>query len=393
MQGHGPTHFAGVPARRTLLTLALLLTVAPAAAAGPFDDAKAIVTDGAKLATRSADAEAKFREAARQDPSNAHAFYNLGLLARMRGDFAVAEAAWRDALRADSGYLPAKARLAELDLERGDEGAVKRLEAIIADNRFQPEARNILAGRALDSEDWESAIKHARNVLLGDPENVNAYVNLALAYLRQDLDDQALLIASNALDRRPEAAALHNIMGLIFLRKDDSRAATESFLAALKHNPRQVDAKLNLAALELAYGDFRTALGRFDEVIEVRPNDAMLVISRAVALRGLGRFEEARAGYEAALILKPELPAALYNLCVLHHQYLNQGLAQWQAARSLCRRYQATIDKDHPTWRETGSRLKSIDATIQVLMESQPAPGAEPAPTEGAEASPAGGTP
>ena len=32
--------------------------------------------------------------------------------------------------------------------------------------------------------DWEGATKHARNVL-GDPENVNAYVNLCVTYFKQ----------------------------------------------------------------------------------------------------------------------------------------------------------------------------------------------------------------
>ncbi|RZV45871.1 MAG: DUF4170 domain-containing protein, partial [Sphingomonadaceae bacterium] len=129
--------------------------------------------------------------------------------------YASAEEAWRGALRVKADYLPAKARLAQLTLERGQrtEG-LRVLEQIIEENPFQAEARNLLAEAAIHSKDWDKAIQHARNVLLGDPDNTNAYLNLAVAYYRQGLVDQAWLITKNALDRRPEAAALHNMMGL-----------------------------------------------------------------------------------------------------------------------------------------------------------------------------------
>lgn len=365
--------------------LASLLGVAAPALAGPFEEGKAIVSDAKKLATRAAEAEKKFATAAKQDPKNADAHYNLGLLASLRGDFASAERAWTAALGADGGYLAARARLAELQLRNGNEQAgVRVLEEIIEQNRYQPEARNILAARALESKDWEGAIKHARNVLLGDPEHVNAYVNLALAYFHQGLVDQALLIASSALERRPKAAALHNIMGLIHLNKDNSRLATESFLKAVAEDPGQVDAKLNLAAMELSYGDFQSALRRFDEVLKAQPGDPMLILSRAVALRGLKRYEEAEAGYEAALAAETNMPEALYNLCVLHHQYSNK----WETAETYCQRYQDRIDKSHLKWGEIRKRLRSIRATIEALRETTPVPTPSP---EGQPSTGAGG--
>ncbi|MGM0574158.1 MAG: tetratricopeptide repeat protein [Myxococcota bacterium] len=353
---------------RVALALLLLLVAPPMAWGGPYEEAQDIVSDPKELAKRYDEAVRKFREAAGTNPSNVRAWYNLGLLQSMRGQTDAARDAWKKALEAEPGYEPARARLAQLRLEEGDRAsAVQELEAIIEDDRYQAEARNALAEVAIAEEDWDAAIKHARNVLLGDPENTNAYLNLAVAYFRQGLTDQAWLIVSNALDRRPDAAALHNMMGLIYLDKDDSRHATESFLQALKEDPRHVDAKLNLASLELSYGDFETALSRFEEVLGVRPNDPMVLISRAVALRGLERYEEAEKGYEAALEAKPGMPKALYNLCVLHHQYTNK----WEEAKSACERYQATLDQDDPRRKEIAMRLEGIEATLEALRAEE----------------------
>ena len=349
--------------------LFLALCVPTTALAGPYEEGLKLVDDPQRLATRIDEAIGKFKAAITQDQSNSHARYNLGLLYSMKGNTAAAEKAWKATLAADPAYVAARARLAELKLLRGDKvAAVQELEAIIAEHRYQPEARNVLSGLAIEAEDWDGAIKHARNVLLGDPENVNAYVNLCVTYFRRGLIDQALLVATTALDRRremqlPEPAALYNLLGLIYLEKDDSRNAAASFLRALKENPRQLDAKLNLAALELSYGDFDTALKRFDEALKLRPKDPMLHTSRGVALRGLERYADAEKGYKAAIAIAPDQIEPYYNLCALHHQYTND----YEAAQRYCTQYKERIDRGHSKWREIVKRLRSIDATLEAL--------------------------
>jgi len=369
--------------RCAMLALVALLALPQAASAGPYEEGLALVDAPRRLASRLDEAIGKFKAAIQKDKSNAHAWYNLGLLQLMKGNHKAAGKAWTATLGVDRAYVPARARLAELQLLSGDKaGAVASLEQIIAEHRYQPEARNILAGLAIDAEDWDSAIKHARNVLLGDPQNINAYVNLCVTYFKQGLIDQAWLVATTALDRRREMelhepAALYNLLGLIYLEKDDSRNAAASFLRALKEDPRQLDAKLNLASLELSYGDFDTALKRFDEALQLRPRDAMLHTSRAVALRGLERYDEAQKGYEDALALEPDRLEPYYNLCVLHHQYTND----YEAARTFCAQYQERIARSHSKWREIYKRLRSIDATLEAL-KPQPAddPVEEPPP-------------
>jgi tetratricopeptide (TPR) repeat protein len=377
--------------------LFLLLTTGPVSA-GPYEEGLKLVNSPSVLANRMTEAIGKFKAAVAQNPSNAHAWYNLGLLQKMHGNLTGAEAAWKRTLKADPDYIAAEARRAELRLNSGDvEGAKADLEGIIAitKHRYQAEARNILAGLSIDAGDWDGAIKHARNVLLGDPENVNAYVNLCVTYFKQGLIDQAWLIATTALDRRremelPEPAALYNLLGLIYLEKDDSRNAAASFMRALKEDPRQLDAKLNLAALELSYGDFNTALKRFDEALKVQPNNAELHSSRGVALRGLERYEEAEKGYERALALDASQLDPYYNLCVLHHQFTNN----YEAAEKYCSQYRERIDRSHKKWREITKRVRSITDTLEALRADAAATAEEmandsaeptdaPAPDEG----------
>lgn len=356
--------------RGAALALAMAALSGPALAATPFDQAMSIVSDPKALATRAGEAEQLFRQGLAAAPADVEGWFNLGLLLERRGDLAGARDAYQKALGVKAGYLPAQARLAGLDLAAGDTGALDRLEAIIKEDAFQADARNILAGYALAHGDYAKAILHSRNVLVGDPRNVNALLNAAIAYYRQGLVDQAGLIATSGLEKEPNAAALHNIMGLVYLKKDDTRSATEQFTAALDGDPDNMDALLNLAALELAYGNFESALKHFDQALKIRPRDALVVLSRGVALRGLERFDEAQAAYEQALALKPDYVDAEYNLCVLNHQFKTD----WAQAKRWCSTYLGHIDAENPKYKEVQRRLKAAEATLKVLQEKSKSP-------------------
>lgn len=336
------------------------------ASAGPFEDAMAIASDTKKLSDRADEAIRLFRSAMESGNRKVEAAYNLGLVLKREGDVQGARGAWQKALATDPNHLASKAQLAALGLTSPASApeAVKELEAIIAADRFQPEARNHLSAWELSQGRYDEAIRHGRNVLLGDPDNVNAFLNVAIAYFKKGLPDQAGLIASSALEKNPKAASLHNLLGLVFLSQDNSRAATEAFSAAIEADPGNNDARLNLAALELAYGNFDAALKRFDQVLKTRPNDPEILVSRAVALRGLSRFDDAEKGYRAAMAAPGADPDIAYNLCILHHQYTQK----WQEALKACGDYLARLEKGHAKHSEVARRVKAIEATLRALQ-------------------------
>lgn len=377
--------FLAVSASRAAALLALLplLASAPAHADG-FDDAMKILSDPKLLVTREDEAVRLLGAVGSGHKNAKDAAYNLGLLLQHRGDIQGARAAWQKALGVDPKHAGSRARLAGLDLANPGTApsAITTLEEIIKEDRFQPDARNLLAAYEIERgsgligrEDktakaeaqkaFDAAIRHGRNVLLGDPENTHAFLNVAIAYMRQGLYDQAGLIAASAIEKQPKAAALYNVMGLVYLSQDNSRSATESFLAALGADPQNDDARLNLAALELAYGNFDSALKRFDEVLEHRKDDASILMSRAVALRGLGRYDEAERGYLAAQGLDRTNTDVDYNLCVLHQQYTQK----YEEAKRWCETYLGRIDKGHPKHAEVSRRVKSVDATLKALKK------------------------
>ena len=352
-----------------VLLIALTCTLPTTSLAGAFEDAMAIVKNPAELAKKTAAAEKLFKQVVADQPANVDAWYNLGLLALRADRRSEAKKYWQQALKQKRDYLPARARIATLAL--ADPGAKPKavlvLNEIIEKERFQPEARNALAELAIEAKDWEQALKHSRNVLLGDPSNVNAYLNMAVTYYRQKRYDQAFLILKQAMERSPRAASLHNLKGLIYLAKDNSRLASGSFLQAIKYDPEHLDAIINLASLELSYGDFSSAEKRFKQVLKRRPDDPHIVLSYAVVMRGLERFDDARKGYERALELQPEATHVHYNLCVLFYQFTNQ----YAEAEKSCGTYLASIKASHPKYREMRRRVRTIKELIEAEAQEK----------------------
>ncbi len=343
---------------------------------GGDDDAlKAVVTELADPNVFSSDiagALSKLSSIAQKNPKNADAQYNVGLAKLIKGDYTGAAASWNKALQVNAGHLASQAQLAGLQIRRGQtDAAIAKLEAIIKKDRFQAEARNLLSAYEIGKKNYKGAIKHSRNALLGDRENVNTLLNVAIAYYEQELYDQAGLIAESTLKKVPTAASLENVLGLVFLRRDDSRSATDHFSKALKLNPANRDARLNLAALELAYGNFESALPRLEQEIEVDPRNHVLVASRGVALRGLKKFDEAAQAYKAAQKLQPRYSEADYNMCIMHHQFTSD----WKAAKVHCSKYLQALSKGDAKYKEVSKRVSAIEATLKALEPEPAAPG------------------
>lgn len=91
--------------------------------------------------------------------------------------------------------------------------------------------------------------------------------SVVLGYLREGSARQAVLAAGDLLKRRPEDAALHQLMGTALLAYGDTRSARASFERALRRDPTYVGAIASLAQLDLQDGKTDVALKRFEDAV------------------------------------------------------------------------------------------------------------------------------
>jgi tetratricopeptide (TPR) repeat protein len=129
--------------------------------------------------------------------------------------------------------------------------------------------------------------------------------SLGTALQQQGLHEEALKAFDQAVQIRPDDAALWTRLGdvLVLLQRPDH--AILSFEHALELNPRHWYAAYNHAVLLLRSERFEAALSKLNRCDELQPNHAAILNARGVVLNKLNRFEEALSDSRQAQALDP----------------------------------------------------------------------------------------
>lgn len=312
-------------------------------------------------------AEAALKAAIQADPNLLDARFDLANLYFRVKDYEAAKTALQELITSNPRFASAHALMGRVVEAQGNaESATSYYAKAIELDRTNPIAHNALAARAIAAKNWPEAISHARQALVEDPDNMNSYLNLSIAYYNMEMLDMARFVCLNALSVNPQAAALHNMLGLVLLKKDDVRGAVVEFNRALQADPDMIDARMNAGAVTLSYSDFQTAFDHFDRVVQLMPGSIEAKLSRAVAQRGLEQFDEAKQAYADLIAADPRDEKAQYNLCILFNEYLTE----YQSALKECQRFYEMIPADHPEKQRMAQRIEGIKATIEALGPS-----------------------
>jgi tetratricopeptide (TPR) repeat protein len=143
-------------------------------------------------------------------------------------------------------------------------------------------------------------------------------------------------------------------------------------------DPTLAEASMNIGAIALSYRDFEGALEAFDRALRhTSPTQAgerhtyhQAQISRAVALRGLDRYDEAQAIYTGLLEENPDDLQVLYNLGVLNQEFLQD----YQTALSWFERYlRADIQAQSEHAQDVSERIDLLRQLIELIGTQPPA--------------------
>ncbi|NOZ55182.1 MAG: tetratricopeptide repeat protein [Calditrichaeota bacterium] len=132
-----------------------------------------------------------------------------------------------------------------------------------------------------------------------DPEKPEYYGNLARALLALGRDDEALVAVREAIEKGPNYADLHNLLGLVLHKKKQFVEAIRAFQEALRLNPRYAEAYLNLARVLLASARESTAEAELPPVL-TRVRKALSYVREAAQLSPVLKTEDVERVFEAA---------------------------------------------------------------------------------------------
>jgi tetratricopeptide (TPR) repeat protein len=151
-----------------------------------------------------------------------------------------AKAAFKAAIRAYPGFLPALERLLDLDMAAGDARAASEMIVSIAAAPGGSEPAE-LARAALEERsggNMDSAIAHYRSVLNIDPDNIIALNNLAYHLAGDNKhSDEALSLALRLKKLEPADASVDDTIGWVYYNKGSYSLALVHFQTAVARQP------------------------------------------------------------------------------------------------------------------------------------------------------------
>ena len=115
--------------------------------------------------------------------------------------------------------------------------------------------------------------------------------------------------------RRTEAKLLYN-RGTTLAERGDYAKAREEFAAALRADPRFVDAGYNLGVVLMASGEPAGAVAILEQVVAAAPDEPLFEFALGKACHDAGRVPESLTHFERAVELDPTLEDARFARAV-----------------------------------------------------------------------------
>ena len=154
--------------------------------------------------------------------------------------------------------------------------------------------------RAADRERHVEALRHFEKALEVDPSRFAAGFAAAKTLLALNRDVEARRRAESLLERFPDKAETHLLLGRLYRRDADPRAA-ESFENALELDAQSLPALRQLAAEKRQGGELDEAIDLLERAREQAPGMTQVILSLADVLIEAGRPEQAADMIEASL--------------------------------------------------------------------------------------------
>ena len=274
-----------------------------------------------------------FGGAGRARRARARALLEEGLAKKESEDYQGACRDFEGALALDPDYADAHHWLGIL-LARDPStysASVQHLERALALDPHIPAGWVDLGCVYYFQRDLVKAAASFRAALAVTPDLVSAHANLGLVLKESDRRDEALVHLRRAHELAPEGGLRNLVTTLI--ESDLCEEALAVASAAVERDPASYEARLFLAFARLKLNEPETALACYDDALKIRSDDAELYYHRGLAFQDLGRLPEAFADYERAHVLQPGFPTFHRTLAYLLVGDFQRGWESYEERR------------------------------------------------------------
>ncbi len=227
------------------------------------------------------------------------AYFNLGVALQRRGQLDEARAAYQRALSLEPRLAPAAANLLLLEEPKDPGQAAQRWGELVRRYPDDSVSRARLAALYQEAGQNDEAWKLAREALLRDPRAVGAYkvmMRVALAHGNLDLAHLLAVKARKLDDRDPEIVAF---VGDVLAAEKNAPGAVAQWRKAVALDGAYLPARRALLAEAFGKQHWEGVAEQARAILRSEP-DARVQLALGVALRYLGKPDEALAAYDQA---------------------------------------------------------------------------------------------
>lgn len=153
---------------------------------------------------------------------------------------------------------------------------------------------------------YADAERELMKALSEEPEHAHAHAFLALCQLNQDRDKEALRFARKAVGLAPDDDICHSMLARVYLTQDRLDEAEQSIREAIRLDPEDSEHHGVLSAVHLDRKEWAETLAAAERGLALDPEDTQCANLRVMALRQLGRDDEAGDALESALSQSPD---------------------------------------------------------------------------------------
>ncbi|MCP3475672.1 tetratricopeptide repeat protein [Bradyrhizobium sp. CCGUVB1N3] len=209
-------------------------------------------------------------------------------------------------------------------------------EALLNDIRIvanDPDILNVKATLALARRRTEFAFEMLAEAATLYPEHSGLVTNLGIAHELLGRFDEAVICLERASALVPHNEDIKLALAHALLCRGDITQARAITQGALKHEPANARAFLQLGAIDLALRDYPSAEAALLRALELTPDDPDTLRNMSVLLLEQSRFDEALSFAERA-----HLRAPLDTAGLLHLAYCRAATGLWLQAEAACKK-------------------------------------------------------
>jgi len=231
-----------------------------------------------------------------------------------------AEAAeyYRDAIARDPDAIPARQRLAAIDVLTGEwDEAIEQYQALREVEPHELAYGSALAHLYCRAGRYAEAVDEFERAIAMEPENWALVQDEAEALVADGQLGEAIERLTTLLRHEGPAADLHVRLGDLYGRVGDDRAAMSNYQAALELEPGYLEAAVKIGTQHITQGRWEDAAEAFCQAVEL--NDSILTnyIGLGTAQAAMGDRAEAVNTFDLAAAVEPNSTILLSEMCKL----------------------------------------------------------------------------